>query len=57
VRTVGKRILENVPGIISALEPLTEIHPFLKGTVHFISGILSDDSVVVYLPFKYIYQQ
>ncbi|KAJ7912327.1 hypothetical protein B0H13DRAFT_545064 [Mycena leptocephala] len=42
VRTVGKRILENVPGIISALEPLTEIHPFLK---------------VVYLPFKYIYQQ
>ncbi|KAJ7877926.1 hypothetical protein B0H14DRAFT_2712105 [Mycena olivaceomarginata] len=42
VQTVGKRILENVPGIISALEPLTEIHPFLKA---------------VYIPFKYIYQQ
>jgi hypothetical protein len=32
VMAIGNTILEGVPAIMSALETLTEIHPFLKGT-------------------------
>ncbi|KAF7375648.1 hypothetical protein MSAN_00453900 [Mycena sanguinolenta] len=42
VKAVGNTILEGVPGIMSALETLTEIHPFLKAA---------------YLPFRLIYHQ
>ncbi|KAJ7240155.1 hypothetical protein B0H12DRAFT_57866 [Mycena haematopus] len=42
VKAVGNTILEGVPGIMSALETLTEVHPFLKAA---------------YLPFKLIYHQ
>ncbi|KAJ7240171.1 hypothetical protein B0H12DRAFT_1135296, partial [Mycena haematopus] len=42
VKAVGNTILESVPGIMSALETLTEIHPFLKAA---------------HLPFKLIYHQ
>ncbi|KAJ6521241.1 hypothetical protein B0H19DRAFT_721738 [Mycena capillaripes] len=42
VKAIGNAILEGVPAIMSALESLTEIHPFLKAA---------------YLPFKLIYHQ
>ncbi|KAJ7830412.1 hypothetical protein B0H14DRAFT_2593325 [Mycena olivaceomarginata] len=42
VKAIGNTILEGVPAIMSALETLTEIHPFLKAA---------------YLPFKLIYHQ
>ncbi|KAJ6578128.1 hypothetical protein B0H19DRAFT_1230009 [Mycena capillaripes] len=42
VKAIGNAILEGVPAIMSALETLTEIHPFLKAA---------------YLPFKLIYHQ
>ncbi|KAF8183486.1 hypothetical protein K438DRAFT_1974964 [Mycena galopus ATCC 62051] len=42
VKTLGNAILEGVPGIMSALEALTDIHPFLKAA---------------FLPFKLIYEQ
>ncbi|KAF7375677.1 hypothetical protein MSAN_00457000 [Mycena sanguinolenta] len=42
VKAVGNAILEGIPGIMSALETLSEVHPFLK---------------VAYLPFKLIYQR
>ncbi|KAJ7157929.1 hypothetical protein C8R43DRAFT_996337 [Mycena crocata] len=42
VQAFGKTILEGVPAIMSALETLTEVHPFLKAA---------------YLPFKLIYHQ
>ncbi|KAJ7157924.1 hypothetical protein C8R43DRAFT_996328 [Mycena crocata] len=42
VQAIGKTILEGVPAIMSALEALTDIHPFLKAA---------------YLPFKLIYHQ
>ncbi|KAF8143465.1 hypothetical protein K438DRAFT_1875998 [Mycena galopus ATCC 62051] len=31
VKAIGNTILEGVPGMMSALETLTEVHPFLKG--------------------------
>ncbi|KAK6975085.1 hypothetical protein R3P38DRAFT_3128369 [Favolaschia claudopus] len=42
VKAIGNAILEGVPAIMSALEVLTEVHPFLKAA---------------YLPFKLIYHQ
>jgi len=33
VQAIGKTILDGVPAIMSALETLTEVHPFLKGTM------------------------
>lgn len=35
LKAVGKAILEGVPAIMSALDSLTEIHPFLKGNIEF----------------------
>jgi predicted DNA repair protein MutK len=31
VQAIGKTILDGVPALMSALETLTEVHPFLKG--------------------------
>ncbi|KAJ6488966.1 hypothetical protein C8R45DRAFT_993286 [Mycena sanguinolenta] len=42
VKALGNTILDDIPGIMSALETLTEVHPFLK---------------LAYLPFKLIYNQ
>ncbi|KAJ7065406.1 hypothetical protein C8F01DRAFT_1366404 [Mycena amicta] len=42
VQAFGKTILEGVPALMSALETLTDVHPFLKAA---------------YLPFKLIYHQ
>ncbi|KAF7352127.1 hypothetical protein MVEN_01175800 [Mycena venus] len=42
VKAVGNAILEGIPALMSGLETLTEIHPFLKAA---------------YLPFKLIYHQ
>ncbi|KAF7375676.1 hypothetical protein MSAN_00456800 [Mycena sanguinolenta] len=42
VKAVGNTILEGIPGIMRALETLTEVHPFLKAA---------------YLPFQLIYHQ
>ncbi|KAF7375681.1 hypothetical protein MSAN_00457400 [Mycena sanguinolenta] len=42
VKAVGDTILEGVPGIMSALKTLSEVHPFLKAA---------------YLPFQLIYHQ
>ncbi|KAJ7166649.1 hypothetical protein C8R46DRAFT_1094987 [Mycena filopes] len=41
-KAVGKAIVEGIPGLMRALETLTDVHPFLKA---------------VYLPFKQIYNQ
>ncbi|KAJ7200442.1 hypothetical protein C8J57DRAFT_1736598 [Mycena rebaudengoi] len=42
IKALGNAILEGVPGIMSALEALTDIHPFLRAA---------------FLPFKLIYEQ
>ncbi|KAJ7616828.1 hypothetical protein DFH06DRAFT_1238529 [Mycena polygramma] len=42
VKAIGNTILEGVPALMSALETLTEVHPFLKAA---------------YLPFQLIYHQ
>ncbi|KAJ7596026.1 hypothetical protein C8J56DRAFT_1043125 [Mycena floridula] len=42
VKVIGKAILDGIPAIMSTLETLTEVHPFLKAA---------------YLPFKLIYGQ
>jgi hypothetical protein len=34
---VAKTILTSVPDIIAALEPLSKIHPFVQGGMHFLS--------------------
>jgi hypothetical protein len=41
VKAIGNAILEGVPAIMSALETLTEIHPFLKGAFHYFLEFLS----------------
>lgn len=56
---LGKTMLEGVPAIMNALETLTEIHPFLKGTDFPFSMIHTALYVLpaAYFPFKLIYHQ
>jgi hypothetical protein len=58
-KAIGNAILEGVPAIMSALETLTEIHPFLKGSFYhyFLIIQLMWALAAAYLPFKLIYHQ
>jgi hypothetical protein len=35
VQALGKTILDGVPALMSTLETLTDVHPFLKGVLSF----------------------
>jgi hypothetical protein len=58
-KAIGNAILEGVPAIMSALETLTEIHPFLKGSFYYYFPIiqLMWALAAAYLPFKLVYHQ
>lgn len=40
VQAFGKAILEGVPALMSTLEAISQVHPFLKGTVRYCPNIL-----------------
>lgn len=60
LKAIGNAIMENVPAIMSALDTLTKIHPFLEGDIEFFSSnpcVWTHMYPAAYLPFKFIVSQ